>query len=266
MGPWNASDPDAGGIHIAPSLGLFESIRALNREQWQETIAGYIVEVVEAGAFLALALMVWALDEAEISSAARMSLCAALILTALYRANQSVYFWGEIESIRVFEWTSFVLLIPLCMIAWMFAWAEWIAPPGVAWVRIAIGVFGVVLLCGQLLSIPELGPNSAPLVLRVARLCLAALAIFLCYRAVRQRRWSLLAAMTLVLGGQFAGELSAIGLRGIWFPFGVGVSRTQYLFAIFDVVLFAILYRSFYRLARSQSRIRDLAMKSASLA
>ena len=253
MGPWNAPDPDAGGVHIAPSLGLAEAMRALNREQWQQTIAGYFVELVEAGAFIALALMAWALKETGGSPAARIWLCAALVFTALYRANQFVYFWGQFESIRVFEWVSFVLLIPLCMIAWMFAWAEWIAPLKLAWLRIAFAALGVLLLCGQLLAIPELRWKSAPAMIRVSRLCFAAIAVYLIYRAARRRLWPQLAAMTLVLGGQFARELSAVGIPGIWFPFGVGVSRTQYLYASFGVVLFALLYRSFYRLARSQT-------------
>jgi hypothetical protein len=30
----------------------------------------------------------------------------------------------------------------------------------------------------------------------------------------------------------FSNELSAIGIPGIWFPFGVGVSRTQFALAI----------------------------------
>jgi hypothetical protein len=32
-----------------------------------------------------------------------------------------------------------------------------------------------------------------------------------------------------------------LGVQGIWFPFGVGVSRTEYAHAVFDVLMFAYL-------------------------
>jgi len=35
------------------------------------------------------------------------------------------------------------------------------------------------------------------------------------------------------MAGIFGGELlDPIGVLGIWFPFGIGVSRTQYIYAI----------------------------------
>jgi hypothetical protein len=44
-----------------------------------------------------------------------------------------------------------------------------------------------------------------------------------------------LALVTLasIMAGLFGGELlDPIGVPGIWFPFGIGVSRTQYVYAI----------------------------------
>jgi hypothetical protein len=38
--------------------------------------------------------------------------------------------------------------------------------------------------------------------------------------------------MLVVAVALFAAELSAIGIPGIWFPFGVGVSRTQFALAL----------------------------------
>ncbi|MBW8882067.1 MAG: hypothetical protein JF615_11810 [Asticcacaulis sp.] len=32
--------------------------------------------------------------------------------------------------------------------------------------------------------------------------------------------------------GLFAGEVSRLGVPGIWFPLGIGVSRTQYAYAL----------------------------------
>ena len=49
--------------------------------------------------------------------------------------------------------------------------------------------------------------------------------------------------MLLISVGQYAQELSAIGIQGIWFPYGTGVSRTQFAYAAFDIVLFVLLLR-----------------------
>ena len=46
-------------------------------------------------------------------------------------------------------------------------------------------------------------------------------------------------SMIFVSAGLFATELGEIGAPGIWFLFGVGVSRTEYAHAAFDVVFLA---------------------------
>jgi hypothetical protein len=50
--------------------------------------------------------------------------------------------------------------------------------------------------------------------------------------------------------GLFAQELSALHVPGIWFPFGTGVSRTQYVYAAFDVVMFVLLLLRLLSFAR----------------
>ena len=50
-----------------------------------------------------------------------------------------------------------------------------------------------------------------------------------------------LITFALIMAGLFGGELlDPIGVPGIWFPFGVGVSRTQYIYAL-AIPLLAIL-------------------------
>ena len=39
--------------------------------------------------------------------------------------------------------------------------------------------------------------------------------------------------VAIIVAGLFGGELlDPMGVPGIWFPFGIGVSRTQYIYAI----------------------------------
>jgi len=51
------------------------------------------------------------------------------------------------------------------------------------------------------------------------------------------------ASLLLIAAGQFAPELSSLGVPGIWFPFGVGVSRTQFAYALAIPLLVVLLGR-----------------------
>jgi hypothetical protein len=54
-----------------------------------------------------------------------------------------------------------------------------------------------------------------------------------------------LVTLTTIVAGLFGGELlDPIGLPGIWFPFGIGVSRTQYVHAILLPLLGFLIVRS----------------------
>jgi len=64
----------------------------------------------------------------------------------------------------------------------------------------------------------------------VIALCLAATAIRIARHG--EHRLLALAAMLLTATGLFAGDLSALGIPGIWFPFNIGVSRSQYAYAL----------------------------------
>jgi hypothetical protein len=68
-----------------------------------------------------------------------------------------------------------------------------------------------------------------------SRLGSIALFVAIAVRIVRERRMRILALVTLaaIMASFFGGELlDPIGVPGIWFPFGIGVSRTQYIYAI----------------------------------
>jgi hypothetical protein len=54
MRPRSAPSADGGGMHSAPILAPRPISDALHRVQWQRTIAGYIVEVIEPMAMLAV--------------------------------------------------------------------------------------------------------------------------------------------------------------------------------------------------------------------
>lgn len=61
--------------------------------------------------------------------------------------------------------------------------------------------------------------------------------------------------IVLISVGQFAPELSAIGVRGIWSPFDTGVSRAQFAYALFFICEAAALWREFLHIAERKGTI-----------
>jgi hypothetical protein len=58
-------------------------------------------------------------------------------------------------------------------------------------------------------------------------------------------RFLALVTLASIMAALFGGELlDTIGVPGIWFPFGIGVSRTQYVYAIAIPLLAFLIARS----------------------
>ncbi|MGC2661571.1 MAG: hypothetical protein WA324_26755 [Bryobacteraceae bacterium] len=251
MGPWDLADPAGGGIHISPALGESNSIQMMYQMQWLETVRGYVVEIVEAALFLLLAVMAVSLNAFEPVSRRYWWLAAALVLTALYRTNQAVFFWWQFETVHDFELVSIVLLIPLCLACWTLAWRSWFRLRGATWTVGAVVVLTLFYMAAQFLArswfygiVPHSIVTTCHYLVNLIRILFVLLTGVIVYRGIRQQGregWIALPAIVLVSIGQFAQELSALGIQGIWFPFGTGVSRTQFAYAAFDVALFILL-------------------------
>jgi hypothetical protein len=265
MGPWALRFfRDAGGIHIAPALGTKRGVEALSTLQWGELIRGYIVDAVEALLFVLLAVMACSLILFDRSNPAYPWLAAALILIGLARGNQAVFFWGRFETIHEFELATIVFLIPLSLGAWTLAWCTWLGLRERAWMRPVVGVL-TLLYIGLAFSrrswfygvFPRWVDTAASVGSRSVRLSFALLTLLIIFRAVSQRGregWFALPAILLMSTGLFVQELVMLHVPGIWFPFGTGVSLSEYAYAAFDVVLFVLLWRQMRVLARSKEK------------
>lgn len=253
MGPSLAKVPGTGGIRIAPAVGTPPAILTRYREQWRQTILGYAVEVVEAAAFLGLAVLADLVARRDPARAAYRWLAAGLLLLAVQRGNQAVYFWAQVESTRAYDVLINVLVIPLALASWIFAlWARPSPPRRRFLAALAVAVLFYWLL--QLLQRSWVSgdwPSSARITLALAGGIIrwAFLAVFIAGVARLAARGGpsrhlAAAAFALVGVGLFAQEISKLQVPGIWFPFGVGVSRTQYAYAACDVLLAIPLVRS----------------------
>ncbi|HWW22020.1 MAG TPA: hypothetical protein VNZ06_14570 [Steroidobacteraceae bacterium] len=251
MGSWDLNDSDSGGIHIAPALGTKAGAEALYQIQWMELIRGYFLEIVLAVGFVVLAAMVCSLMSLTDFKSAHLWLSAALLCVALMRANQAVFFWGQFETVKVFELITNVLLVPLMLGAWTIAWASWLNLKSRRWIVPTASVLTMLHIALQCLraswfhgAFPKAIETALGSCVAGVRLLFVLLTLQILVSVVRQpdrERWFALCAIVLICVGLFAQELSQLGVPGIWFPFGTGVSRTQYAYAAFDIVFFALI-------------------------
>jgi len=218
-----AAPGDDGGIHIAPAIGEINAVRDQHALQWSRTLWGYIVDGIEPLAFVLLAVLAMALRQSWMAT--------ALLLSAILRVDQVTFYWGQFETARFAE-TLHTIIVPLIIGAWIMAWRAWF---GVR--RPSIILVGVIVALMYATSWARI---------------LAAL-VMLAMIVGGRRQWLAAIAAVLASIGLFAPELSALHIPGIWFPFGVGVSRTQYAYAAFDLVLFVLLVWTTFTSLRATS-------------
>jgi hypothetical protein len=268
MGPWSLADPAAGGIHIAPQVGERREVLAHYKLQWLETFDGYVVEVVEALLFLLLAAMGLSLRLFDRADRAYLWFAAALGLTALHRGNQAFFFWGQLETVHEFELFIVVLTIPAMVGTWLMAWRSWFDSNRRAWLPGTVLALTIAYAIAEFLGrswFQGLFPHALVAafadVVVIVRLALLLLLAVIAYDGVRdggREAWYAVPAIIAIATGLFARELSYVHVRGIWFPFGTGVSRTQYAYVVFDALFAALFMRRLWRYAqRSRSMMRD---------
>ncbi|HJP64264.1 MAG TPA: hypothetical protein VJ844_12535 [Mucilaginibacter sp.] len=236
---------DLGGIHIAPELGKKSDIEASYKFRWRQTIKGYIVEVVEFAIFIGLAITIAILRK---PAKQHKWFIIALILLGLVRADQAFYYWLQVETSHQIDIITTVLLMPLVLGSWLMAWRGWFKLTRPVWIPPVIMVLTLLYMCGQLFSLLWVSDAVNHVTFqaisdytRLLFVLLLALIICLGIRRQGNQGWLFLPAVLLISTGLFAQELAELHIQGIWFPFGVGVSRTQYAYAAFSAVMFGLL-------------------------
>ncbi|HEY4307473.1 MAG TPA: hypothetical protein VGM82_23570 [Gemmatimonadaceae bacterium] len=226
-------NPGGGGMHSAPMLAPQSIGDALHHSQWQRTIAGYIADAVEPFAmFAVIALMLWCLPRSSHKSFLLFA-GGALALTALRRLNNAVAAWTDILDLPTYSWLAKVMWIPT-VAAWTMAWNRW---SGRAWR--SIDVLAVAVAVAELFG--AFAPSAS--VANASRLASISLFVVVGARIARDgpMRALTLVAFASIIAVTFSGELlDPFHIPGIWFPFGIGVSRSQYIY-IAMIPLLAIL-------------------------
>jgi hypothetical protein len=225
MLPSSGISAGGGGMHSPPILAPRPISDALHRAQWQRTIAGYIVEVIEPLAMFAVIGL--ALGYLSCSSHKGFLIFAsiALALMAARRLNNAIVAWTDLMDLPTYGWLASVMWVPT-VAAWALAWNRWCLR---AWRSIDVSAV-VLAVAGTIGAVMHWASVTSG-----SRLGSIALFVVIGVRIVRSGPMRILALVTLasIMVSLFGSELlDTIGVPGIWFPFGIGVSRTQYVYAI----------------------------------
>ena len=216
---------DGGGMHSAPILAPRPISNEIHRAHWRRTVAGYIVEVIEPLAmFAVIGLALWCRPRSNHKSFLIFA-SVALALMAARRLNNALVAWTDLLDLPTYAWLASVMWVPT-VAAWTLAWNRWCPRPwrSIDAAAVVLAVAGIV---GAVIHLASLT--------RVTRLGSIALFVVIGARIVRSGPMRSPALVTLapIMAALFGGELlDPIGVPGIWFPFGIGVSRTQYVYAI----------------------------------
>ena len=224
-------------MHSAPILAPRPISDGLHRAQWERTVAGYVVDAIEPLAMFALVgLAIWFWPR----SACRGFLIfagIALALTAARRLNNAIVSWTDLMDLPTYSFLAKFMWMPT-VAAWALAWNRWRQR---GW--LIIDVSALVIAAAEIIA----AATHAASVTRISRLASIALFVIIGARIVRGGPGRILAimALSLITVAFFGDELlDPIGVPGIWFPFGIGVSRTQYIYAILIPLLAVLIVRT----------------------
>jgi len=236
MQPGLGRDLHSGGLRTVPVLAPAADGEALYQAQWRRTIAGYVVDAAEPVAMWVLAILAWVMAPALARPGFARWAAAALVATGGVRVGNAVIAWTDLLSLPTLLWLNGLVWAPFAKLAWALAWNQWCDGRDRRFVSAAAFAAWAVLIAGELAHAkPLAGAGRA-----IFAACLLATAL----RILRHggHKPLALASMVLTATGLFAADLSALGIPGIWFPFNIGVSRSQFaLGLVLPLLAFAIL-------------------------
>jgi len=239
----------AGGIHIAPAFGETTAIKKKYRFQWEQTIKGYIVEVVWPILFILLATTLFLLNRSRTQTQSYKWFITALVLLGLVRFNQALYFWFQIVTGHQSTILGIVILRPLMLASWLMAWQEWFDLHRPNWLPKFIAILTLLYMIVQLLGLSWVTNPVVHTYFQTVgdymRLLILALMLFIIYQGIRKQGMKdllVFVALFLLTIALFPKEVSDLHIiPGIWFPYGVGVSRAQFIYPVFVFLMYIIL-------------------------
>src|SRR6185369_9526861 len=161
MLPTSTPSAEGGGMHSAPILAPRPIADELHRVQWERTVAGYIVEVIEPIAMFAVIGMALGLQSRSSRKSFLIFVSIALALMAGRRLNNAIVAWTDLMDLRTYSWLASWMWVPTVAF-WTLAWNRWCLRPrrsiDVSAVVLAVaGIVGAVIHSASVTSGSRLG-------------------------------------------------------------------------------------------------------------
>ncbi len=263
------SNPDVGGLHGPPALGLASTVQLLQTADRDAMMHGQFGTLLRAFLFLLaapLALWAWLYNKQE---RAWLWLLVALVWAVITNFWVVLTALTTVASIAQDTWRS-VLVLPL----WTMFWWHWFGLHEKRWIPRSAWLLAAVITLLQLCAqSPYLGwtivPQSALHWFYTASVWVLVpyqlLGIVILVEGFRRdRAEALSAAFPIVLGmyGAFGGYLvNTFDIPNQFFPFGLGINISDVVFMLMVVVVGALALRRFMRTQVRESLTRQAAKK-----
>ena len=261
----SATDP--GGFHGAPVFGDAAAVTAGYQSLWLAVFRAYASSPVEAGVFLLLALGAFSLIFFDRSDRVYLWMGAVFLATVGNVAVTIIVAWTTFIGIVASTVVTDAVMIPLLYAGWVMVWWVWFGLRRPAWLPRAAAAMALLLAVSNLLGedlwftvVPH--PVSAVfhIVSLVIRLAFLVLLLWIVYMGIRLHGvegWLALPPVVLLGIARFVNELSVLGIRITWFPFGVQLSLANIASLALAVALTLLLLR---RLVISLRKQRQMAL------
>lgn len=254
-----SSPLDGGGIHIAPILGTETAVRDRYRLQWLEKVEAFAVDATEPVVFLFLAVLALGAIPLERKDSFNLWIAAVLLLLAATWFNQPLFWMGHLETLQDFVLWRLTIIDGLLLGAWIMAWRAALGLQHLRWVGYVCAGLTLLFLVARpfttTLLMPDLSPavvSAFTTVIKAIRLGFLLLLLIVMWLGYSNRgKWLLF--LTILAGSisVFSREVGQLGVPGIWFPWGVGLSRSECANAVFALLLFLYLIQRLWRFAPS---------------
>lgn len=257
--------PSQGGLRSAPILGEAGAVKALYQMKWVQSLNTLAAYPIGAVAFAAFAFVAFSLILFDRSDSLYIWIGCVFLLQSCANATTCLYYSTPMSGL-----TANLLTIPMSALiggGWTMIWWKWFGIPRRPWLPYAILALVLVNAVVALIGFEQfftVVPHAVAIKFYIAnlilRFVLALLLIWIAFQGVRRQDlegWLVLPALLLQGIAYFGPDLIELGVKAVWFPFGVYVD-TPFLASL--LLLAAVAMLLLRRLTFSLRHQREVAL------
>lgn len=268
MGPATPlSNPDAGGLHGAPLLGLSSSIQALLRLDWSSVDRSQYSGVMTAAIVLLALVIVSVVFRLEPKEKSYLWLILTLVVVLLQSVLSMILNYSTLLTSDVGFLFTDAVFPPLAIGLWVLFWAHWFRMKEMKKLYWMVGVLAFLSIAiVSMLRAPLYGwviPVQASVLLvplsMVVKLLLGSLLLWITWESMRHDStggWLALPAVALIAMTLYQNNLFLLHVPVNFFIFGYGVKIGQIAVVLSLNIITILLMRRFMQLQRRREQMR----------